>query len=87
MKKILITGTLGFIFSNFIRKAMKDNPNFEFVGVDKAVKSYNLDNMHSDSFYNFYLADIADAPDQHHHAGVVYARYQRFTVLVRRDHR
>lgn len=59
MRKILITGSLGFIFSNFIRKVVDENPNFIFVGVDKAVKPYNLDNMYDGC--KFYLADIADA--------------------------
>lgn len=59
MKKVLCTGTLGFIFSNFIRKVVKEHPNYEFVCVDKAVKDYNLDNMYPEC--QFYLADIADA--------------------------
>lgn len=61
MKKILVTGTLGFIFSNFIRKVVEEYSEYKFVGVDKAVKDYNLDNMFSHQNYNFYFADIADA--------------------------
>lgn len=59
--KILVTGTLGFIFSNFIAKACIDNPSWSIVGVDKAVKDYNLDNWWQHDNYRFYLADIADA--------------------------
>jgi len=56
VKKVLVTGTLGFIFSNFIRQV--DHPDYQFVGLDKAVKEYNLDNMTDGKFY---LTDIADA--------------------------
>lgn len=63
MKKILITGTLGFIFSNFIRLVSQDHFNISgglsFIGLDKAVKQYNLDNMYK--MCPFYLADICDA--------------------------
>jgi dTDP-glucose 4,6-dehydratase len=61
LMKILITGTLGFIFSNFVRKVVEDYPSYQFVGVDKAVKHYNLNNMLRHPNYRFYLADIADA--------------------------
>lgn len=58
-KTILITGTLGFIFSNFIRQ-VADNSEYRFVGIDKAVQEYNIDNSFSHPNYTFYLADIAD---------------------------
>ena len=59
-KKILVTGVLGFIFSNFIRLATKQYPEYKFVGIDKGVKNYNLHNMYESNNYKFYMADIAD---------------------------
>ena len=52
MKTILITGTLGFIGSNLIRK-LADNKEYRFVGVDKAVKRYNIDNSFIHPNYTF----------------------------------
>jgi dTDP-glucose 4,6-dehydratase len=61
MNKILLTGTLGFIGSNFVRKVVNKYSEYSFVGVDKAMFSYNLLNNVPDSInYKFYLADIAD---------------------------
>lgn len=59
--KIIITGVLGFIFTNFIQFATWKYPDYQFVGIDLAVKDYNLDNMHTAPNYKFYLADIANA--------------------------
>lgn len=66
-KKVLITGSLGFIFSNFIRKAIYDskhNPekaSYIFCSVDKAVLSSSLNNAYfNKSISNHYLADITD---------------------------
>lgn len=58
--KILITGTLGFIGSNFIRKVVNEYPEFTWIGVDKAVYDYCLQNQFNHSNYKFYLADIAN---------------------------
>ena len=44
MKKILITGTLGFIFSNFIKKVVDQYPEYTFVGIDNATEKYRLKN-------------------------------------------
>lgn len=59
-KTVLITGTLGFIFSNFVRKVVPNYPEYRFVGVDKAVFPYNLENSYKHHNYTFYLADISD---------------------------
>lgn len=60
MKKVLLTGTLGFIGSNFIRKVTKEYPDYRFIGLDKAVKDYNLNNRFEHPNYKFYFGDIAD---------------------------
>lgn len=59
MKKILITGTAGFIFSNFIRKVI-NHPDYQFVSIDKCVHSYNLNNLLTHNNHKFYLGDIGD---------------------------
>lgn len=59
-KKVLVTGVAGFIFSNFIRKVTQQYPNTKWIGVDKLVKHYNIDNLYEHPNYKFYTADIAD---------------------------
>lgn len=63
MKKILITGTCGFIFSNFIQYCINRYENYHFVGIDKIVKKENYDNMlpFKHDRFTFHVADIADA--------------------------
>jgi dTDP-glucose 4,6-dehydratase len=58
MKKILITGTAGFIFSNFIRKVI--DIDYEFVSIDKCVQQHNLESIFNHQKHKFYLGDIAD---------------------------
>jgi len=60
MKKILITGTAGFIFSNFLRKVI-NNPKYQFVSIDKCVHPYNINNIFNHENHKFYLGDIGDA--------------------------
>lgn len=57
---ILITGTLGFIGSNFIQQVLQQYPEYRWVGIDKAVYDYCLYNTYNHSNYTFYLADITD---------------------------
>ena len=55
MKKVLVTGSCGFIFSNFMRVNIC---GYEFIGVDKVISKCNAFNM-SDN-YRLYIGDIAD---------------------------
>lgn len=57
-KTVLVTGTLGFIFSNFIKNA--DRSKYKFVCLDKAVKPYNLDNMDVNVIGEFHFCDLMD---------------------------
>lgn len=62
-KKILVTGSCGFIFSNFMRKIWKDGWYlvYDFVSLDKVLAPYNLYNV--DAYrgsHRFYMGDIAD---------------------------
>lgn len=60
MKKILVTGSCGFIFSNFMRKVMKQNEPYSFVSVDKVFATYNRYNVKINQDHTFYMGDIAD---------------------------
>src|SRR5271165_3913801 len=67
MKKVLITGTGGFIFSNFVRRAVYDQNRlkpeeriYNFVSVDKVTKSAALNNIYQNKSHTFYIGDISD---------------------------
>jgi dTDP-glucose 4,6-dehydratase len=60
MKKILITGTAGFIFSNFIRKCFNDQWQYHFTSIDKIIAPYNRKNVYRHKDHSFYMGDIAD---------------------------
>lgn len=57
---ILITGVCGFILNNFVRHIIDKYPQYRFVGVDKIVSSYNLNNIFEHENYKFYMGDISD---------------------------
>lgn len=59
--KILLTGSLGFIASNLIRKSSYDKYNYSFVGVDKATYPKQLNNIYNGKIMaDNYIADITD---------------------------
>lgn len=60
MKKILVTGSCGFIFSNFMRHYADDTSKYQFVSVDKIIAPYNLSNIYNTPNHKFYMGDIAD---------------------------
>ena len=60
MKKVLVTGSCGFILSNFMRKVMKDGGDYTFVSVDKVIAPYNQYNVALNRDHTFYMGDIAD---------------------------
>lgn len=59
MKKILVTGSCGFIFSNFMLENVKSK-KYKFSSVDKIIEQYNLANIIKDPNHSFYMGDIAD---------------------------
>lgn len=61
MQKVLITGTGGFIFSNFVRKVLRTNKEYKFVSVDKITNSSILNNLYIHNSHTFYIGDIADS--------------------------
>lgn len=60
MKKVLVTGSCGFIFSNFMRKVMRENLSYKFASVDKVLAPYNRYNVELNKDHTFYMGDIAD---------------------------
>lgn len=61
--KILITGVFGFIFSNFIRRALDVNlhHDYTFCLIDKITNNTLFNNYHSNkAFGDVYIADIKD---------------------------
>lgn len=58
MKKVLLTGTCGFIFSNFIRKAIYEKQPYSFVSIDRV--SGNANALYAHKNHIFHLADLRD---------------------------
>lgn len=61
MKKLLITGSAGFIGSNFIRKINYDRSPYKMVSIDKLIKPSALNNIYiNNRNHNFHIGDICD---------------------------
>src|SRR5258708_27389 len=58
MKKVLLTGTCGFIFSNFIRRAIYERQPYSFVSIDRVAGNANA--LYSHKNHVFHLADLRD---------------------------
>ncbi len=59
-EKILLTGSAGFIGSNFVRQAIYEKHPYEFFSVDKVANSSMLNNIYQHKIHDFYIADICD---------------------------
>lgn len=75
--KCLVTGSGGFIFSNFIRKAIYEKKPYEFVSIDKITKSSVLNNIYNNKNNSFYIGDIADD----HFINVIF-EYERPDIVI-----
>lgn len=59
-KKILVTGSCGFIFANFIRKLIYSCKNqYEVVSIDK-VQNNAINSIYNNKNHTFHVADIRD---------------------------
>ncbi len=61
--KLLITGGLGFIGSNFVRLILRKYPDYKVINLDKMTYAGNPENLRdieSDSRYSFIRGDICD---------------------------
>lgn len=60
-QRMLLTGSAGFIGSNFVRKVIYDKQPYELYSVDKIVNSSMLNNIYQHKLHEFYIVDICDA--------------------------
>jgi dTDP-glucose 4,6-dehydratase len=58
-KKVLITGSCGFIFGNFLRKAVYEKQPYQLVSVDR-VGGKAVNSMYWNKNHIFHIADIKD---------------------------
>jgi len=61
--KLLVTGGVGFIGSNFIRHILKEHPDWEITNLDKLTYAGNLENLEDiedNPRYRFVKGDITD---------------------------
>ena len=66
--KILVTGGLGFIGSNFCKHVLKKHPDFDLINVDKMGLGANPANLHDidkNKRYNFVKGDICNPEFMH----------------------
>lgn len=59
-QRLLLTGSAGFIGSNFVRKVIYEKHPYEVHSVDKIANSSMLNNIYQHKLHDFYLADICD---------------------------
>lgn len=76
-RKCLITGSGGFIFSNFIRKAIYEKQPYKFISVDKVTKSSVLNTIYINKDHSFYFGDVADA----HFMNVIF-EFERPDIVI-----
>lgn len=58
-KKVLVTGSCGFIFGNFLRRAIYEKQPYQFVSVDR-INSHTANSMYSNKNHVFHIADLRD---------------------------
>lgn len=59
--KILCTGTAGFVFSNFIRWALRyHKEDYEFVSIDKIALPESMHNIYANRGHKLYIGDICN---------------------------
>ena len=60
-KKVLVTGSAGFVFSNFVRWALRyHKEEFEFVSIDKIAMPESMHNVYANKGHKLYIGDVCD---------------------------
>lgn len=59
-KKILITGSGGFIFGNFVRQSFYNKKLYNIASIDRVRESHIIQNIYVNSDHSFHVADIRD---------------------------
>src|SRR5271154_771555 len=59
-KKVLCTGSCGFIFGNFIRKAIFEKEPYQFISIDRVNNANSANSIYWNKNHTFYMADIRD---------------------------
>lgn len=59
-KTILVTGSAGFIGSNFVRKAIFNKTNYNIVSVDVCKGLNSIHNVYANKGHKFHIGDITD---------------------------
>lgn len=77
MKKILVTGSGGFIFSNFIRKALFNKSNYNFISIDICKGPNVLNNIYVNRGHKLHIGDITDK----HFVDVVF-EFERPDIVI-----
>lgn len=60
MKKVLCTGSSGFIFSNFVRKATFEKSDYNLVSIDACKEPNALNNIYMNRGHVFHIGNITD---------------------------
>lgn len=58
--KLLITGSGSFMFGNFIRYAIHNKYNYNFVSIDKVQKHSMMYNVYTNKDHQFHIGDVCD---------------------------
>lgn len=58
--KLLVTGSGGFVFTNFIRQVAYTKQNYNVVSIDKICQPHSIHNMYTHVNHKFFPGDICD---------------------------
>lgn len=76
-RKLLVTGSCGFIAGNFIRDAIHQKSSYDFVSIDRVQNSSLLNNIYIHKSHTFYVGDIADE----HFINVIF-EYEKPDIVI-----
>ena len=61
-KTVLVTGSCGFVFTNFLRIAVtKNKEHYNWASVDKLVPTHSIKNIYANRSHDFYIGDVSDS--------------------------